>query len=234
MNKQAIGEAMLTPQVLQHIAPDVVHPDGQKKLFEKAVSAHVAKKKLDAIMQAVSGSIGADSSSRVKDINTAAQKIGQKRLQGRDYKIEDIGDMLGGRITVDNEKKMSQAKQSMRKLSDAGIFDIKKEENIKRGTYQATHYDVILSNGTKAEVQLHFPQTELEALSNHTLRAEHGEKPTDKAIIALRDKQAAIAHSLPNDKAKVASQAMQSLMKQQNGKVSPIQSAQLLAAAAQR
>lgn len=230
-NPSSIGEAAITPQTMQQVAPDVQSPQGQQQLFQKAVGANVAKKQLDAVLGAVAAHLGATSSTRVKNIETASQKIAQKRLQGRDYGVSDINDMLGGRIVVKNDKDIPKAKQAMQKLSEAGVFAIMKEQHVKQGTYDGYHYDVKLSNGQPAEVQIHTPQSEAEAVVNHSLRAVHGEKPQDKVVEQMRDKQAQVVKSFPNEKANAVTQIIQGLAKQQKGLVTPQQSAAVLSQA---
>lgn len=58
------------------------------------------------------------------------------------------------------------------------------------------------------QMPVHTAQSEAEAVSNHSLRAVWGEKPNNKAVEALKEKQAAIATSLPNDKARAVTQAL--------------------------
>lgn len=228
MNPRAIGENQVSSQIMQQVASDVASPQGQKQLFRKAVGANIAKQQLDAVMQVISSHLGATTTSRVKNIETAGKKIAQKRLQGRDYGIEDINDMLGSRLVVKNIGDINKAKKSIQTLSKAGVFDIEKEQQVKQGTYGAYHYDVKFSNGTKAEIQIHTPQSEAEAVINHSLRAVHGENPENKAVEVLRNKQARVAKDLPNKKAQEVTQAISSMMKHQDGLVSPIQSAQVL------
>jgi ppGpp synthetase/RelA/SpoT-type nucleotidyltranferase len=234
-SQSQIPEGQVSPQMQQQVAPDVASQQGQQALFQKAVHANVAKKQLDAVMEAVASHLGATTNSRVKNIETASKKIAQKRMQpGRgDYGIEDLNDMLGARLVVKSDKDIPKAKQAIEKLASAGVFDINKQQQVKQGSYNAYHFDVTLSNGTKAELQVHTPQSEAEASVNHSLRSEHGEKPNDPAVTQLKDKQAAIAKSLPNDKAKAVTGAIQQMMQQQGGQVAPQQSAQLLAQAQQ-
>src|ERR1039457_6999186 len=118
----SVGEAAIDQATMQKVAPDVVSQEGKGQLFQKAVEAHQAKKQLDAILGAVADHIGATLNSRVKDQETAAKKIAQKRMQGRDYKIEDINDMLGARLTMPSERSFPKAKAAMQKLADAGVF----------------------------------------------------------------------------------------------------------------
>lgn len=225
-----VPEGQISPQTLQQVAPDVASPSGQQQLFTKAVKAHVAKKQLDAIMQAVATHLGATTNSRVKNIETASNKIVQKRLQGRnEYNIDSVNDMLGTRIILKNKGDFPKAKQVLEKLADAGVFTINKQQPVKKGSYDAYHMDVTMGNGTDAEIQLHTPQSEAEAMVNHSMRSQYGEKPNDPNVEALKEKQAGIVKTMPNDKAKAVTDALQQMMQQQKGQVLPQQSAQLLA-----
>lgn len=230
--QQVPGEAAIPQQVQQQVAPDAAGAQGQAQLFQKAISAHVAKKQLDAVLQAVSDKIGATMSTRVKQIETATAKVAQKKLEGQDYGVNDINDMLGGRIVVKNEADIAKAKKALDKLGEAGIYTINKKESVKKGTYGAFHYDVTMNNGLQAEIQIHTPQSEAEAVTNHDLRAVHGENPSFEAVKTLRNKQADIISSLPNDKAQAITQAVQGLRTQNKNQPLPPQlTASLLAQA---
>ena len=231
MNLQAQkppGEAAIDQATMQSVAPDVASSQGKGKLFEKAVNAHQAKTQLDAILGAVADHIGATVNSRVKDQDTAAKKIAQKRMQGRDYDIEDVNDMLGARLTMPSEKNFPKAKSAMEKLAGAGVFKINKQQQVEDGTYKAYHFDVTLFNGTKAEIQLHTTKSEAEAVTNHSLRATAGENPGGVEE-KLRNKQASIIKSMPNAQANAVSQTVQQLMKQnKNQPIDPRITAQIL------
>ena len=231
-SQSQIPEGQVSPQMQQQVAPDVASQQGQQALFQKAVHANVAKKQLDAVMEAVASHLGATTNSRVKNIETASKKIAQKRMQpGRgDYGIEDLNDMLGARLVVKSDKDIPKAKQAIEKLASAGVFDINKQQQVKQGSYNAYHFDVTLSNGTKAELQVHTKKSELEAISNHTLRSEFGENPQDKAVELLKNKQADMINKIPSDKIASITQALKGI-EQQNGKIDPMQSAQAIASA---
>ena len=218
MNPQAIGEAAITPQTEQAVAPDVSSQQGQSQLFQKAVQANQAKPIFDTLLKKIATKLGGESSTRVKSIETAAAKIAQKRLQGRDYGIPDINDMLGGRIIIKNKDDFSQAKSAIKAAAKQGSFKINEAEPVKQGTYRAFHYDVTLPNGVGAEIQIHTPHSASEAVVNHDLRAVHGEKPESPAVTTLRELQAKLIDKLPGDKAVALSKIVQDLRKQNNNK----------------
>lgn len=216
--KQTIGEEQISDKLLKKVAPDVIDKGGQEKLMAKTLAASKMKDMLDKALALASNAIGATFSSRVKDIDTATKKIGQKRLQGRDYGIEDLHDLLGGRLIVNSPKDYDSGEEQIRQMEKSGIFKIKKQEKVKTGNYEARHFDVVLPNGTKGEIQLHTKQSEAESLANHQIRAEFGEKP-EGIVKALRDKQADIIEDLHPDRAKALSNAIGTLVKQNGGTI---------------
>ena len=213
-----VAEQQITPQLLKKVAPDVVDESGQQKLMAKTMAASKMKDMLDRALAMAANAIGGTFSSRVKDLDTATKKIGQKRLQGRDYGIEDLGDLLGGRLIVNSPKDYDKGEDQIRQMEKAGIFKIKNQENVKTGNYEARHFDVVLPNATKAEIQLHTKTSEAESLANHQIRAEFGEKP-EGIVKALRDKQADIIEDLHPDRAKALSHAIATLTKQNGGTI---------------
>ncbi len=218
MNK-SIAEEQITPQIATKIAPDVVSPQGQQQLQVKAVAANRIKSAIDQAFQIAAESLGGKASSRIKDIDTAQKKIVQKRLQGRDYGIENLNDMLGIRLTVDKAD-VSKAKKEIETMQKAGLFKIDKQEEVKTGNYSAYHYDLIAPDGTKAEAQVMTPQQEAESMLNHSMRSVAGENP-DPQTKAVTDAQAAIAKKLPNDKANQIAETLKQLMKKNNNNPLP-------------
>ena len=215
--KPNIGEAQITPQLTATVAPDVATPQGQNQLVAKAVAANQIKVMLDKALEMASKAVGGTFSSRVKDLDTAQKKIVQKRLQGRDYGVSDVNDMLGGRITVNSKGDFGAAKKEIEKMADTGMFKIKKAEPVKQGNYEAFHFDVTMPNGLGAELQIHTHQSEAEAVANHDMRAIHGENPP-KQVKKLVDTQAGIIKDLPNPKARAVADALQTLHKQNDNK----------------
>lgn len=232
MKNGNIGEAQIQPQHIAQIAPDVVSDNGKQQMFVKMSKAVVEKPGLDAIFKAIASKYGGDFISRIKSPQTVAQKVATKRLQGRDYKLEDINDSYGSRLTL-QKKDFPKAIKDIEKVASALGMDIQKNEDASHSTYSAHHLDIQSPSGNKFEVQLMTPQGNVESLANHTVRAQHGEEPDNEAVVQFRDKQAQIAKKLPDDKAKAVTSALQSLSQQQNGQISPIQSAQTLSMAQQ-
>lgn len=96
--KAQIGEQQVTPQLTAKVAPDVINLQGQQQLQAKQVAANKIKGMLDQALQMASGKIGGHASTRVKDLDTAAKKVVQKRVEGRpEYDVDDLRDILGGR-----------------------------------------------------------------------------------------------------------------------------------------
>lgn len=218
--KAQIGEQQVTPQLTAKVAPDVINLQGQQQLQAKQVAANKIKGMLDQALQMASGKIGGHASTRVKDLDTAAKKVVQKRVEGRpEYDVDDLRDILGGRIVVD-KKDIPKAKAEIQEMSKQGLFKIKKEEQRSEGNYNAYHYDVKFPNGEYAELQIHTDRSEAESIANHDIRAKQGQEPSPQWQ-AVADKQAQIINSMPKDKAYAISQALQSLHKINNNK--PIQ-----------
>lgn len=218
--KQTIGEQQIHPQLLQKVAPDVVSTEGQQKLQSKQLAAQRLQGVLDKALQIASTRLGGDASTRIKDTDTAMKKVGQKRLEGRaDYSIDDLRDLLGGRLVVDKDK-IPQAKEEIGHMQKAGLFTIKKEEQRNVGDYQAYHYDVKMPDGTMAELQIHTKKSEASSIANHDIRANFGDKPP-KEWQQIQEKQAAMIDNMSGEKAKALTQALQSLHKMSDNKPIP-------------
>ncbi len=172
-----IGEAQITPELAQKVAPDVMSPQGQQQLQAKSIAANRFKGVIDKALGMAAQKLGGTHSTRVKQLDTATQKIVQKRLQGRSYDIDNLNDMFGGRIVLSDKDDFGKAKDEIIKMSKAGLFKIKHMETVKTGNYDAYHVDIVAPDGLKGEIQLHTPRSEAESIANHDMRALHGEKP---------------------------------------------------------
>lgn len=215
-----VGESQIGPQVQQQITPDIVNsPQGLQQLHSKMSQAIMQKKTLDRQLELVAKVTGTDFQSRIKNATTVVQKIAQKRLQGRDYGLEDLNDAYGGRFIIDKKGSFGKVLDLVRKLADQDSFKILKDENVKTGTYTAHHVDFQTPEGLKGEIQLMTPQGALESVANHGLRAVAGEKP-EEPVKTLRDKQAQMASRIGDNEAKKKVETIQSLMKA--GKDSPL------------
>lgn len=215
MNPDSIGEAQVTPPVMGQVAPDVLSQEGKQQLYQKMAKATLDKKGLDMVFGAIAKKYDGDFVSRIKDPKTVVQKIVQKRLQGRDYKLEHVNDLYGGRLIM-SKKDFPKAVKDIQKVAEALDFKINKNEDASHGTYEGYHVDMEDKQGGKFEVQLHTPQSESESVVNHSLRSSFGENPPE-AVEALRNQQAEIAHSLPDDKARAISETVKGLAKNNGG-----------------
>ncbi len=228
--KKSLGEAMMNPATIKKVAPDVVSSRGQSKLQTILQKATAQKDKLDTTLKLVAKGGGADFSSRVKNPETIVQKIALKRLQGRDYKMEDTNDVYGGRIIVDDKKQIPSMVSAVRQALQGDGHKVLKDELVKTGTYQAHHIDFQTKDGTKGETQVMIPQQALEAVANHSLRALAGEKPPED-VKKLRDAQASIVKKTPNEEAKKKVEAIQTISKANQDKPThPVINASILAA----
>lgn len=212
--KTQIAEQQVTPQLAAKIAPDVVNSIGQQKLQAKAIAANKMKSVLDKAFSMAAQKLGGKTDSRVKGIDTASKKIVTKRMEGRDYDIDDLNDMLGIRLVVDKAD-LPKAIKEVKSMEQAGLFKINKQEEVKDGFYHATHFDLKLPDGNRAEAQIMKPQEEAESTLNHSIRAEHGSNPP-APLKAIQAAQANIAKKLPNNKASQVADAVKQLTKQNN------------------
>lgn len=210
-----IPEEAVTPQLAQQVAPDVT----PQALQAKQIGANKIKSVLDQALGMAAKKLGGTFSSRIKDPDTMQKKVVQKRLQGRNYNLNDLNDAWGGRLVVDKSD-IGKAKTELKEMAKAGLFTIGKQEDVHTGTYHAFHTDIITPDGTKGEIQIMQPQERAESLLNHSIRAVAGEKP-DPALKTVTEAQAAIAKQLPNDKATHVGDIIEQLMKQNNNNPLP-------------
>ncbi len=228
--KTQIAEQDVTPELLKKVAPDVTSEKGQQKLMANAVMASKVKGMLDKALGLAADKLGGKSSSRIKSIETTMKKIGTKRLEHRDYHIDDINDTIGGRISVKKESDIPLAEKEIDQMEKVGLFRIKKKQDVNVGTYNARHIDVEFPNSTHGEIQLMTHQQEATSLVNHDLRAVHGENPPP-LVKSLQEKQAKITDKMSNDTAKTFSHALAALHQATDGQpVSPKITAQMLTA----
>lgn len=219
---QAIGEASIPEGTVDQTVPEANEPQGQAQLLAKLISANKLKNMLDSAFELAAKHIGATFNSRVKHAENAVKKVAQKRLQGRDYDIGDINDAYGGRFVVDSPKDISKVKSQMDEMAKIGLFIIKKEESITHGTYKSYHFDIETPDGHRGEVQIHTAQSELSAEAEHDLRALYGENPKDENIEKLRKAQDKMAKSMPSNRARLVTEALTQLHKQNdNQPISP-------------
>lgn len=221
-----IGESQVTPQMMQQVAPDVMGQQGGQQMFQKMAKATLDKKGLDSVFQAIAEKYHGDFTSRVKDPKTVAQKIVQKRLQGREYGVDNVNDLYGARIIIKKDE-FSKALKDITKVAKKLNLKIEKSEDASHGTYEGYHVDMKDKQGGKFEVQLHTPHSEAESVVNHSLRSVFGEDqkgPVDK----LRKEQAKVVKKLPDEKARAISETIKQMGKQTQGPLDPRITAQLL------
>lgn len=205
-----VPEESITPQIFKSVAPDI----NPQELVAKSVAANRIKGVMDTALSLAADKLGGTSSSRVKDIDTALKKIAQKRLQGREYDVSNVNDMLGMRLVVDKSK-IESAKEEVKKMESAGLFKITKQQPVNEDTYHAYHIDVITPDNQKAEIQIMSHQQSAESMLNHSIRSVAGEDPPE-GLQAVKEAQANIAKNLSNKKARQVSDALKQLMKMNN------------------
>lgn len=228
-NPQSIGEAGIPAPIQAQTTADVTSPQGKQQLFQHLASATIQKEMLDFIFKGIAEKTNSEFSSRVKNPQTVVQKIAQKRLQGREYNIQDINDAYGSRIIVKSEKQIAEVRKYVEKAADLGLMKIGKSEMIKSDYHKAWHIDFETKQGTKGELQILTPQEEANSVVNHDLRSVHGEK-MEGAVKQLADLQSKKAKSLSNNKAHILAQAISDAHKPNPAQPLPPQvNAQMLA-----
>jgi ppGpp synthetase/RelA/SpoT-type nucleotidyltranferase len=216
-SQQSVPEAQVGPQIQQSVTPDLVNQQGQQALAGKLAQTNEKKQFLDYILKGIAEKTGAEFSSRVKNPETVVQKVASKRMEGRKYGLDDVNDVYGGRFVIKNSSEVAPIKKMLDKAQELGVFKIGKQEERTQATYHAHHLDITTSDGVRGEIQIMTPQEELEAVSNHGLRAVHGEKPPPD-VASLRDKQAELASKIPNAKAHEKAQQIQAVAKSMGDK----------------
>lgn len=227
-NANQIGEAAITPQAQAQVAPDVTSPQGKQQLFQTLASATQQQGMLDFIFKGIAEKTNSEFSSRIKNPQTVVQKIAQKRMQGRDYGIDNINDAYGSRIIVKSEKQIPEIKKYIEKAADLGVINITKSEMVKTDYHKAWHIDFQTKQGTKGEVQILTPQEEANSTVNHDLRSVYGEK-MQGPVKQLADIQSKKVQKMPNDKAHQLAQTISQMHKGSSGPLPPQANAQLLA-----
>lgn len=223
-NKISIGEEAINPQMQQQMAGDISPQMVQQKL----ASTISEKEKLDYILKGIAQNTKSEFNSRIKNPDTIVKKIAQKRMEGRDYGIDNINDAYGGRFIVEDTKDIPKIKSLIEKASEIGLFNINKAQVVKNGNYHAFHFDIETPAGAKGELQIMTPQEELESVSNHPLRSVYGEKAPPE-VETLKDMQSKMAAKMPNAKAHEKAMQIQQASKANNDKpIDPSLIAQIL------
>lgn len=212
-----IGESQITPQIQQQAAPDIVNPQGQQQLVGKLASTMVKKQFLDYIFNAIADKFGGEFNSRIKHPETIVQKVVKKRADDKNYGLDDINDMYGGRIVVNKPSDISKVKNLVENGEKLGIFKIGKNEMVKNGAHQAYHFDITTPDGINGEIQIMTPHNELKSVAEHPLYATMGDKlpPMAKALVNTQDN---VINKMGKNEAHQKAMQIQEVGKQINGK----------------
>lgn len=211
------AEKSLTDTQMQQYGKDLQTPQAQAQLQQHLGVAQQVKPVLDNDFQQLAQANGAEFSSRIKTPDTALQKIVLKRSQGRDYGIQDINDSYGGRITIADSSQLPTVLSQIQQLANKGNFEVLGGEPVQKDTYNAYHIDIQTPDqqvgdttipGARGEIQVMLPQEKAESLANHGIRAEYGENPPPQ-VEAIKDKNADIVNSLPEEDAEALSKQME-------------------------
>lgn len=212
------GEQAMTPDRLQETVPDLVSPKGQGKVSQLVIQAQKVKPELDAKLKMVAQESGldptADFESRLKNPDTLVKKVAVHREAGKDgYRANDVNDLYGARFIADTPTQKKDIINKIRDLNSDNFFKIDKEEQVDHGTYHAYHIDVN-KRGVKAEIQIHDPHSLFESVTNHEIRAQHGENPPEP-LARMKSMNATVGYKLPADRAQMIAQAIQMQRAQQ-------------------
>jgi ppGpp synthetase/RelA/SpoT-type nucleotidyltranferase len=155
--------------------------------------------------------------SRVKNPDTIIKKIAAHRKAGKkNYSLRGVNDVYGGRFVVDTPKKKRQIIQALHNLDRMGVLKILKEQQVDKETYHAYHLDIKYKK-TRGEIQIHDPQSYLESIVNHEIRAKAGESPPPPLD---REKRlnAKVSQKMPDDKAITLAKGLEQ-MRGHNGSI---------------
>lgn len=204
------GEAALNPDKIAKLAPEYATDQGKSQVQGILNKAEKAQPALDDRFKQLAEGVGLDPEkdfeSRIKQPDTFIQKIAQHRLEGTDkYDAKGVNDAYGGRFIADTDQQKGQIIRAFNQLDQMGEFKILKQQNVVKDTYNAYHIDFV-KNGVKGEIQIHDPNSLLESVVNHEIRAEGGEKPPP-AMQAEKEANANAAHQMPSDIAQDLAQA---------------------------
>src|SRR5579859_5439888 len=155
--QQPPGESAITPQVAAQTAPDVVNPQGLQQLHQQMSATIAQKGMLDFIFKGIAQKTGAQFSSRIKNAQSVVQKIAQKRMQGRDYNLDDVNDAYGARFITADKDVQDEIKKLVSKAESLGVIQITKKQDVTTGTYHAYHIDFQTKDGANGEIQIMKP-----------------------------------------------------------------------------
>lgn len=225
--KSSLGEAQITPQMLQKTIPNVVSPTGHQKLGKQLLLAHSVKDEMDKVLKEVANKTGAIFSSRIKKGDVAIKKTAQKRLMGRkSYNLDEVNDWYGGRLTVPHSKDIDRVKNAVIKAALAGGFKIDKSQRIedKDSDYSAWHFDFIKDTAygepVKGEIQVMTMRNMARASGSHDQHAMFNEKlpPIQKKLVKTQNK---VIDQLPPIKAQQLGDKLVDLHKKNNDNILP-------------
>ncbi|PWT73666.1 MAG: hypothetical protein C5B59_12800 [Bacteroidetes bacterium] len=194
------AEKSLTPDVVNKYGQDLFQTDQKQKMAQMVAQATQDKPNLDTAFKGIADQTGSDFESRLKAPETMFQKVILKRSQGRDYGIDNLNDVYGGRITVTDPAQSQAIGQGLDALQKSGAIKIISDEPVVKDTYSAYHIDFETPGGTKGELQIMSPQENAESLVNHGIRSQYGENPPPQ-VEAIKEQNAQAVKSLPDAQA---------------------------------
>lgn len=198
----APGEGQIGIQQIIQLLPDILTPQGLEELNQKIQEATQEKENLDPIIKSIASQLNADHSSRIKNFSVALKKIAQKRSIGEDYSINNLNDLGGQRITLNNPDDEPDAIEKLNQASKDGHFKILKQQEINNESHHSYHVDAQTNNGSPFEIQILPSQQELaDSIINHDIYSQWSQNPPP-AYKQIRDEQTDIAKGLSNTKAK--------------------------------
>jgi len=148
---------------------DIAHPpkdnlaegktEVNKRIKEHLIQAEKAKPRLEKTLLEIAEPLDGKTDLRVKNEKRVIDKVERNQKDDPAYGPDDISDYLGSRIVVSDP--MASHEEIAGKLEKSDYAIQKTHDMIStpnKWGYRAIHIDVTTPEGSKAEVQLHFPE----------------------------------------------------------------------------
>lgn len=144
----------LTPSSIYSPTASVKDVLGSKSFIDKYQSTIKEKPFLDNLLSDLSQ--GRSFTTKIKDINTAAEKVIRKIKVKPEYSENNIGDLLRGNIIAnDSTDATNMLQQLQQKVKAESVDDY--INNPSQWGYQGINVNIKTPNGNLAEVQIHTP-----------------------------------------------------------------------------
>lgn len=192
-NVTQLGQPQVTAQNFITRGSDLLTPEGQQGLINATQQATQSQPALHSVLDAVAQETKGQAYSGVKNPESAATKIVEKRTGGEaNYGINDVNDNLRGSVVVPDRSHVANAVSSLETKLKAQGYTVNKVEDFfkspSKNNYQGVHIDVTDANGQKSEIQVHTNESFAQSQLTHDFYSTFNEdipkeiKPQLKAI----------------------------------------------------